>query len=441
MEIDLFENILEIIQEEQDELEHLETGISRELVLEQVPGKVGVVTGIRRCGKSFRMDQIKKELIQKGIPKHRIVSVRLADERWHPMPDRLLTQIEDTYLRAWPLTGKHDRVYWFFDEIQLAPHWSFFVERLNRNRHYEIWLTGSSSHALSRDIATELRGRTLSYELFPFSFREYALAFGTAPQLPETPTLRRKIQSLCQDYFQRGGFPEVTHVSVLIARKILTEYYRTLLSRDLIERYALTQPQTIELVLKTWTHQAATLSTINKTQKQLKALGLPISVSHLSQYQNWVMDSYYLYRVPIYTDSLQKERVNPVKLYVVDLGFLRLLTTRFNGKEGRILENWIFMELRRFHEDIRYYKTTKGLEVDFVLPTATPRLIQVCYDMSDPQTREREILALQQAMDELSLMEGWIITWNEEKTIPLPGNPSRLIHILPTWKFLLTLNL
>jgi len=178
--------------------------------LPTLPGKIDAVIGMRRTGKTWFLYQQMQDYQAQGIPKDRLLYINFDDERLLPMGRDDLRRIPEIYYRLFP-EHKQGTCYFFFDEIQNVEGWEPFVRRLKDTEDVQLALTGSSARLLSREIASTLRGRSLTTEIFPFSFRE-ALAHQEieipAGRLPGAER-RALYANRLYSYLLHGGFPEV----------------------------------------------------------------------------------------------------------------------------------------------------------------------------------------------------------------------------------------
>ena len=179
------------------------------------------------------------------------------------------------------------------------------------------------------------------------------------------------------------------------------------------------------------------LYSLNKLDGYLKSLGHKVPKATLSLYLNWLEDAYFIFTVKLFDSSLARVNTNPKKAYCIDHALVRSCTSGVLLNSGHLLENLVFLTLRRLSPGIHYYKTTQGWEVDFivVLYSGQKMLVQVCEQMEHPETRERELRALRQGMKELSLMKGFVVTRKESTKIE--QDDGSVIHILPAWRFCL----
>ena len=301
----------------------------------------------------------------------------------------------------------------FLDEIHVIPGWGKFLRRI-KDQGYRVFVTGSSSKLGLKEIPTELRGRTRSYSIFPLSFKEY-LTFKDVPFDNIDSHRKAEISRILDEYLVYGGFPEIYDADDLERKEVIQEYFRTLVQRDLIERFNIKEEAllraTIKLVLNSLT------ISISKLTKTLKSIGFRCSKNTISNYLSHMENSFFLYQALFFSNNVKDQMQYPRKVYFIDNGFLKYLS--LNPDKSRSLENLVAVELKRRGYDLYYWKNLKGEEIDFVIvenETVT-RLIQVCYNMTFEDTREREVKALKKGMQHFDLDRGIILTLNQEETI------------------------
>ena len=185
----------------------LKTGVPRILQIKSIPGKVSICIGVRRCGKSTYLFQIMEALIKTGVHRENIFYINFFDDRLHNMHYEGLSSITEAYYSLYPEKKNIEKVYFFFDEIQVILGWEPFIDRLLRTENCEIYISGSSAQMLSKDIATQMRGRALSWELFPFSFKEYLHIQHININGPLSTKKRLIIKKEFAQYAETGGFP------------------------------------------------------------------------------------------------------------------------------------------------------------------------------------------------------------------------------------------
>jgi uncharacterized protein len=416
----------------------LETGVPRRLRLEAVHGKAAVCIGVRRSGKSTYLFQIVQRLLDSGVPRQSILYLNFFDDRLHNLRADNLGLILEAYYSIYPEKKNAETVYCFFDEIQAAPGWEPFVDRLMRTEKCEVYLSGSSARMLSKEIATQMRGRALSWEIFPFSFREYL----DYKEMGSTGALSTKKRLLVQkafgEYWESGGFPEVAGLSRNLRIKTHQEYFHAILFRDLVERHDISHPKAVTDLAHWLVDNTASLYSVNNLTGYLQSLGHKAPKSAVADYLEWFEDAYFLFTVRIFDPSLARSNANPKKVYCIDHALVTSVSSGILVNSGHLLENLVFTALRRLHPEIYYYRTKTGREVDFIVPLGgrARMLVQACESLAEPQTRKREIAALSEAMVELGQSTGTIVTRNEDERIDGAGGT---IEVVPAWRFLLGL--
>lgn len=416
----------------------LPTGVPRRVAVSPVPGKATVCIGVRRSGKSTFMFQLMKKLQDTGVARQNILYLNFFDDRLHSLQHDNLGVILEAYFSLYPEKKNAEKVYCFFDEIQVVPGWEPFVDRLMRMEKCEVYITGSSAQMLSREIATQMRGRALSWEMFPFSFREFLDYKGIESDGPLSTKKRLTVQKAFEEYWETGGFPEVAGLNRMLRIKTHQEYFNAMLFRDLVERHDISHPKAVTDLAHWLVDNTGSLYSINNLTGYLKSLGHKAPKPAVSDYLEWFEDAYVLFTVRIFDASLARVNTNPKKIYCVDHALVTSISSGILVNSGHLLENLVFTALRRVTPDIFYYKTKAGREVDFIAGRQGPSrmLVQVCESMADQQTRKRETTALAEAMTELKLSHGIIVTRNEEEQIQVD---SGKIDVVPAWRFLLNM--
>jgi uncharacterized protein len=396
--------------------------------------KAWVYIGMRRSGKTWSMYQLMHELMNQGINQTQLLYLNFEDDRLNGMSIDDFQSILDVYWELQP-EGIHDQnVYFFFDEIAEVEGWERFIRRLLDKEQMQIILSGSSAKLLSKEIATGLRGRTLTREIFPMSFEE-SLSIKEI-STPRNPTKKdiALLQRNAEYYLKWGGFPEVLNADPALHREILQGYIDSVIYRDIIERYNIKNHNVLRQLLFHCLQNPATLMSINKTYQQFKTRGLKVSRETLYQFMEYFQDAYCLFSVSVYSFSLNKAELKPKKIYPTDMGLITAYSIKPGFNQAALLETAVFIHLRRTHQDIYYFQTAQGQEVDFLtlLPNGKMSLYQASVSVKNEKTRMREVSALTQAMTELQITNGAIVTVDESDELTLDGNT---IHIIPLWKF------
>jgi uncharacterized protein len=415
-----------------------ETGVARHLRLKPVKGKAAVCIGVRRSGKSTYLAQIIKRLRDAGVDRTRILYLNFFDDRIHGMTASGPGLVTEAYFILYPEKKNAETVYCFFDEIQVVPGWEAFVDRLMRTERCEAYLTGSSAQMLSKEIATRMRGRALAWELFPFSFREFLDWKGIAATGALSTKQRLLVQKAFGEYRATGGFPEVAGLDRSIRVRVLQEYFHAILARDLVERHDPAHPRAVTDLAHRLIDNTASLYSINRLTGFLKSLGHKVPKAAVSDYLTWFEDAYFFFSVRLFDASLTRSQANPKKIYCVDHAMVDAVSSGILVNTGHLLENLVFMGLRRLHPEIFYYRTRTGREVDFAVPGRGRKvgLVQVCDSLADPATRRRELTALGEAMAEQGVATSTLVTMDEQdEVVTVTGT----ITVVPVWRFLFEL--
>jgi len=378
-----------------------------------------VITGHRRAGKSTYMLQIAKKYfkddfyyIDFSAPALKEITV----QDYEAITEMLLKEI-----------GVKKAM--FFDEIQGKPSWNLYLNQLKEQGH-KCFITGSNTDLLSKEISTQLTGRHINKTIYPFSFREYLRSKNVKSE-PLTTERTSELLKLFDTYLQNGGFPEVI---VYNFTDILKEMYQDIITKDVIARWDIKNASELEdlayYLLSNTTNEYNYHSLKNQT-----ALKDPKTIK---QYIGYLCKTYLFYELRQIDYSLKKQRKKAKKIYCIDNGFLTHVAYAFSIGWPRYLENLIFIELQRRGKEIYFYRGETGLECDFIEVTAkrVSEAIQVCYSVDNPETEKREIEGLLSALKKYKLQEGYVITYNTEKTITEEG---LTIKYIPAYKWLLGL--
>lgn len=403
--------------------------------------RIITLTGARRTGKTFTQFQLINKLDQRQAEPSQIVYINLEDDRLFPLSLDKLGVLPEAYYELYP-ENRETKVWFFLDEIQIVPEWERFVRRLHDAENCQILLTGSSSSLLSREIATRLRGRTFSYEIFPFSFTE-TTDFKQIPADLHASGSTAKLRHAMHQYLESGGFPEIVQAASReqaqgIFQKIWQEYIDLILFKDIIERHQVSNIWLLKYYLKFLLTNSSGLISIQKIYRDFKSEGIKVSKNSLYEYLAYMEEAYALFTVPVYTNNLREQQRNPRKVYPLDIGLKRAVSG--NRDAGRDLEALVFQQLRRFYSDIFYWKGSQ--EVDFLIPEQArgkelPLLLNVSANLEDAGTRNRELSGLKEAASRLGISSCCLITLDEEETLytqNLNGEPLE-IRILPYWKW------
>ncbi|CAB3289752.1 protein of unknown function [Methanocaldococcus lauensis] len=334
----------------------------------------------------------------------------------------------------------NEKITFFFDEIQEVENWEIVIKRLVEREGHNVYLTGSSSKLLSKEIATQLRGRSLSVELFPLSFKEYLRFKGF--EFDEILTEQEKVLILkyLDDYLTYGSFPEVV-MEEENREEILREYLRTIIFRDIVERHKIKNIQILKLFIKFLINYHTKKVSINKLVNYFKSIGIKVSKNTLYEYLEYLNDCYFVFPLKKFSYSLKEINQSLSKPYIIDNGFIRIFDIKHSMDKGKYLENAVFVELRRRgfveNENIFYYEDTIG-EVDFLIKEndEIKCLINVCYDLNF-DNYDREVKKFVKIGKKLNCNNLILITFDYEDVI----KEDIKVKIIPFWKWCLLNNL
>jgi len=391
--------------------------------------KIVSLVGVRRSGKTYILYETINRLRKNTNPQN-IIYINFEDDRLFGITLKDLDYLIEAYFELFP-QKREEKVYIFLDEIQEVQNWEKFVRRIYDNLNAQIFITGSSSKLLSKEIASALRGRSITYEIFPLSFKEYLKFKNININLYSSKSLSF-IKNSFNNYLIQGGFPEIAiEKNEDIKKRILSDYVDLIVYRDIIERYNIKNLSLIKFLIKYLFFNPATLVSFNKLYNELKSLGYKLSKDTLFDYFSYLNDAFVVFATPIFKSSIKEEAKNPKKVYIVDNGFNYIFNTSFSQNFSKLYENLVFLHLRQKYQDIYYFKEKQ--EIDFFIPQ-DKLLINVSYKIEDNKTLQREIKSLKEGMDYFGIKNSYLINSQKEEQIDING---KKIHIIPLWKWLL----
>ena len=403
-------------------------------------GKATAVTGIRRAGKTTFLHQMRRQHGDQGIPRERLPYLLFEDERLASLDAGHLGAVVDEYYRRFPQLRDAEAVVWCFDEIQMVAGWERFVRRLLDTERVEVFVTGSSAALLSREVATALRGRAWQVVVHPFSFEE-ALRHRGRP-IPEEPAFltrreRSHVERAMLDWLQEGGFPESQGLDVPSRYQLLRDYVDVAVLRDVVERHGVRNVVGLRALVRHLLGNAGSLFSVEKFHAGLRSQGIAIGRDTLHQLLAHLEDCFLVRLVWMESGSERQRMVNPRKAYPVDPGLIPLFDRTGRANVGHALETAVLVELERRRFDVTYVRTPEGYEVDFLARRAggSMELVQVCADLSDPETAYRELRALAAAGARFPRARQRLLTLTRD------GIPDELpagVEAQPTYEWLLT---
>ncbi|HIE36059.1 MAG TPA: ATP-binding protein [Candidatus Omnitrophica bacterium] len=404
--------------------------LPRELKVTQIQGKVIGIVGPRRAGKTYYFFQLMKPVKEVSL------YLDFEDSSLFTVKFDEVLEIANLFTE---ITGKEPK-YIFLDEIQNLEKWETAVRTLLDRTPFNIFVTGSSSKLLSKEIATQLRGRSLTYILLPFSFREFLKAKKIELKNVFTQIEKAKMKKYLREYLELGGFPEV--VLKEEREKILKEYFDTIFFRDFVERHELKSLEIARFIFSFVFQNFSSEISVNKIVNFLKSEGKKFGKNTVYSYIEKLQDTQAVFFVNRISGKIYIKESWPRKIYICDPGISTIF--RFSEDIGKLMENAVFLELKRMQNEnplleIYYYKDYQQREVDFVLKEGleVKQLIQVTYASGRAEIGKREADTLLKVSSELKCNNLIIITWDYEDDLVVKNKP---IKCIPLWKWLITSN-
>ena len=379
---------------------------------------IKVISGVRRCGKSFLAHKVLKDKSYGYI--------NFDDERLFGVKTEDLNYLLEVLREINP-----DFNYLLLDEIQNVEGWELFINRLQRIG-YNLVITGSNSNLLSKELASSLTGRHLLIELYPFSFKEFLKYKNFSFDENDLFITEKKaqIKRLLDEYIKFGGFPELYRVE--IKEQYLRDLYDKIISRDIVSRYKIKYVKALkELSLYLFSNFGSSI-----TYQKLKNILEIKSVHTIKNYMDYLEEAYLTFQLNPFSFKLKEQLSGRRKIYTIDSGLINSISFQFSQNMGRLMENIVFTQLKIRGLEFYFYYSQSKEEVDFIIKDnlKIKELIQVCFNPDNLETREREIKSLLRASKYLKCDNLKIITSDTEKTEQIKG---KNIVFVPLWKWLL----
>lgn len=409
-----------------EEIESLKM-VERDLKIKPEKGLAISVLGPRRAGKTTYMKGVAKSMGESFYIDFEHTAFRAIT------PEEI---IELLSLYSEVFGEKTEAI--FLDEVQKLEDWESVVRSLIDMGKY-VFISGSSSRLMSREIATQLRGRSMSYVLLPFSFREYLKAKGVKVKKYMTLEEEGKIKNHLKKFLTDTSYPGVVLTGDY---RLLQEYYNTILYNDFVERFELKSIELARFIFDFMLSNFSREFSVNKIHNFLKSQGLRFGKNTLYSYVEKIPETLSVFFVEKLEKSIYKKPW-PKKVYVADLGLANIVGVE--ESLGYRMENLVFLELLRKTNEkpvigIHYFKSTEGYEVDFVIKDGlkVKELIQVTYADNFDEVEHREIRALLKAGELLRCKNLTVITWDyeDERDISWFGKKGK-VKFVPLWKWLL----
>lgn len=391
-----------------------------------------VIFGSRRSGKTYFLYLLIKKILAGGVAKERILYVNFENPNLIGADIKDLVKLLEVFYELYP-KNKNQKTFLFFDEIQNIPGWEVFIRHAIDAENTQIILSGSSSKLLSKEIATSLRGRTIAHLMLPFSFKETLRAKNIAYGKYLSSADQAKIMKVFNYYLNNGGYPEI----VLYPEgkdKIVGDIIEATIFKDLIERHKIRNIKVIKMMFQQLVR--AKEFSVHRFFNFLKSMNIKVSKNSLYNFLEYFNDAFVFFPLRKFSYSLKEVEKSMPKIFTVDNALIDSVISNENGKK---FENLVFLKLLQkklmVNRDFFYYKLIGG-EIDFAIKEKGKivLLIQSCFDLSDLQTKEREIKSLVQASDKLSC-DNLLLINNEEEKEEKFG--KKTIKFVPLWKWLL----
>ena len=391
--------------------------------------KIICLIGPRRVGKTYLLYEKINELKRKNSY---FLFINFEDERLINFKIENFNEILDSYFELYPEARKK-RINLFFDEIQYIPNWELFIKRIYETKKYNIFVTGSSSKLLSREISTSLRGRSYPLYIFPLSFREFLNFKNLSIEKNFFYSDKRHlIKSLFLEYLDYGGFPEISNITH--KREIIKTYLDLTIYKDLVDRYKIRNTFVLNYLIHMLITNVSKEFSINSCYKVLKN-DMKVSRDTIIEYVSFLEDINLIFFVKKFNYSLKNQELSNKKVYLIDNGFKSLVSFKFNEDFGRQLENIVFMHYKRKSiYEIFYHK--KKFECDFLLKEKDKivKAVQVTKSLNY-ENEKREIMGLVEAALEYNLKEGLLLTYEDEERDFVKDKIK--IKVRQIWKYLL----
>ncbi|MEM0333741.1 MAG: ATP-binding protein [Candidatus Aenigmatarchaeota archaeon] len=400
-------------------------GIKRELEIKDVKDRAISILGPRRAGKTWYMLYLLNTLYKDSL------YINFEDLAFRNVRAEDFFEILKIFVEVKGFSPKTI----LLDEIQIVEGWESLVRTLI-DREYKVFITGSSSKLLPKEIATQLRGRTINYLLLPFSFREFLVANNFEIKQNYTFEEKGSLLKFLDRYLKEGGYPEVVFSDE--KEKLLKRYFDEIFLSDFVERHKIKSFELGRFLFEFVFQNFGKEISINKIGKTIRER-VNFTNKTLYDYIDKLQDTLNVFFVDRFSKSIYIRRSWPKKVYVVDTGISVLV--RFSKDVGKLMENIVFLELLRKTnsaplQEIYYWKDYQQNEVDFVIKEGldVKQLIQVTYASSKDEIEKREIRALTKASELLKCENLLIITWDYEDELKIE---NKTIKCMPLWKWLL----
>ncbi|MBI4980327.1 ATP-binding protein [Candidatus Woesearchaeota archaeon] len=430
--------LLDKIQELNFWYKEQDTGLGREelkkiMKFTEDKGMALVIAGVRRAGKTFLAKQILTEKLKEIKPEQTLI-INFEDPSLGPFLN--VESLQELYQTYRYFVNKEEVAYVVLDEVHNVPNWEKWVRiMMEKNEKIKFIITGSSSKIYKDKISTVLSGRTVVFSLFSLSFRNF-LSF--KKHHFKTYESYASVVNLLHEYLEYGGFPLIVLAQEEVKKEYLKQLFEDILVKDIIAKYKLRELEIKKLAV-ILINNFSSLISVGKLEKLMQEIAkTKMSPTSINNYLYYFEEAFLFFFVPIFSYKIKEQMQYPRKAYCIDSGLINALSLKFSENIGKLYENTVALDIfRKYGKDnLFYWKDSSGREVDFIVKEGLEikQLIQVCYDLSKTETKEREIRSLLAAMEEFKLEEGMVITENYEAEEEVKG---KKIKFIPLWKWLL----
>lgn len=431
------EELLEILEDWNFWNKDLDVGKERNLYVKKCLDflKTNVIIdiiGIRRAGKSYAMRQVIKKLIEKKINRKNILMINFEDRRFTDFYPKLIDEIYETYLE---FLKPDKQKFVFLDEVHNLPNWEKWARTMHELGKAKIVVSGSSSKLLSGELATLLTGRHLDIFMFPLSFKEF-LDFKGLNVKDKLELLRNKIKikGFLGEYLGFGGFPEA--ILSKDKKQLLLTLFEDIITKDIEKRYDVKEKTKLRALAKFYLTNISNTITFNSLKNYLNT-----TTKTIEKFSSYLEEANMLFFTKRFSYKFKEQEKSPRKIYAMDVGLANAIGFKFSSNIGRIAENIVAIELRRKEKselnlEVYYWKNPQHEEVDFAIKEGLKmkKLIQVCWNINEYKTKEREVRSLLKASKEVKCNNLFIITEDYESKEEIGG---KKILFVPLWKWLL----
>ncbi|PIU22215.1 MAG: hypothetical protein COT14_02290 [Candidatus Diapherotrites archaeon CG08_land_8_20_14_0_20_30_16] len=402
-----------IINEQKADLNNIIFKRSELNIIDYKAKLIKIITGPRRAGKSYFLLSLGKEIYN-----NRVLYVNFDDVRLSKFK---IDDFNNLIIAGNQIIKEFKTI--FFDEIQNVNGWEKFVNTLAKT--YNVFITGSNSKLLSKELGTFLTGRHTDFLILPFTFKDIITIKDKNKIDKYNLKDISKIKKHFDDYMIYGGYPDV----VLNRGLDLNILIKDVIYKDIIYRYTIKEKSVIESLAIDLLYKYGKYFSYTKEAEQFS-----IAPETIKNYISYLEDAYLLFVLPKFSYSHKSQEQSTKKVYAIDVGFInRIAKTEYD--KSKVLENIVAIELFRKRKELYYWKDYSDKECDFLIAeNGKPKeLVQVSWELNE-NNEKREINGIMSAMNEFNLKEGLILTYDTEKTITID---KKNIIIKPVWKWLL----